>query len=85
MYLCTSGSNRDTISYFPFYMKQCTVSQVNNDEGETLFCTRCSLKIGHVIVIFIILIIIVIVITIRSVIMQNLEVVASKLVELWPF
>ena len=33
MYLCTSESNRDTISYFPIYMKHCTVSQVNNDEG----------------------------------------------------
>ena len=42
MYLCTSGSNRDTISYFPIYMKHCTVSQANNDEGDTLFCTRCS-------------------------------------------
>ena len=31
MYLCTSGSNRDTISYFPIYMKHCTVSQANND------------------------------------------------------
>ena len=32
MYLCTSGSNRDTISYFPIYMKHCTVSQANNDD-----------------------------------------------------
>ena len=32
MYLCTSGSNRDTISHFPIYMKHCTVSQANNDD-----------------------------------------------------
>ena len=36
MYLCTSGSNRDTISYFPIYMKHCTVSQANNDD-HTLY------------------------------------------------
>ena len=36
MYLCTSGSNRDIISYFPIYMKHCTVSQANNDD-HTLY------------------------------------------------
>ena len=44
MYLCTSGSIRDTISYFPIYMKHCTVSQANNEEGDTLFCTRCNIE-----------------------------------------
>ena len=36
MYLCTSVSNRNTISYFPIYMKHCTVSQANNDD-HTLY------------------------------------------------
>ena len=60
----------------------------------------CSFKIGQVMISFIFIIIIVIIIIIiiiiivmiiimyvsfRSITMQNLEVVASKLAELWPF
>ena len=37
MYLCTSGSNRDTISYFPIYMKHFTVSQPNIDNHTLEF------------------------------------------------
>ena len=44
-----SGTNRDTIKYFPIYMRHCTVFQPNKDDHKVVLVATVNFHIKYII------------------------------------